>query len=175
MTFGSVGTFAIEAGELVQFKSIQGYYIQFRFWVDNSPFGDWDDRIPLVPSIKYTQEFCENSKKRFNDACLNLSSSDLVHQLRDAFYSYDYKSGSSYVSDLRCIHHLDDVGMGAVVDRYGIVVVSFSCEIDRIVVKNLENNIIEKDISLAHGVIDSACTEYISWGRSKLGWGDNIG
>jgi hypothetical protein len=166
MLFGHMGTFAIEIGEV---NNIQGsIYCQFRFWINGTAVGDWEDRIPLLASVLYTREFCGYSKQRIDLRFQLMEAQDIVKEVYDNYFAADYKTCDPEIGRQRDIFHLDPVGMGAIIDKYGIVLVSASFTESRLVVKDWIHKGAIFECRLPFGVVEQAGMEYVDWGIETL-------
>ena len=85
----------------------------------------------------------------------------------DAFFSYDYTTDGGLVPYLRDRHHLDDIGMGAVHDKYGLILVVTSSGKERVIAKDLQKEVIVADISVPLGFVESVLSQYVEWGKSR--------
>jgi hypothetical protein len=169
MDFGDRKSFAIEIGEIERSPGKCDVSAQFRFWIGGTPIGDWDDRISLKASIVYMKVFCRYSDYRIVPSCATMSAEEVFEKLYQGFFGHDYTVSAPVVPNLRDRHHMDDIGMGAVVDKYGIVVVRPSASGQRVIVKDLARSAIIIDITLPDGVIEAAGADYIAWGEHEIG------
>lgn len=167
MIFGNKGLFAVEVGECEWHSGSSGPYVQFRYWVGDTPVGDWSDRISFVASAGYASviigaEF-DRRRSPFPDELPDVVFRDAY----DAFFSYDYTTDGGLVPYLRDRHHLDDIGMGAVHDKYGLILVVTSSGKERVIAKDLRKEVIVADISVPLGFVESVLSEYVEWGKSR--------
>ncbi len=123
MIFGS-RSFGIEVGELTTETGSKTTLVQFRFLVNNKEIGDWEDRIRLRDSLHYLRIFLDCKKYRMRYDLADASSCKVFKDVYDAFFEYDYGSAPLQKPNLRDRFHLDDIGLGAVLDRYGIVILT---------------------------------------------------
>jgi len=167
MIFGDKGLFAVEVGECEWYPGSSGPYVQFRFWVGNTPVGDWDDRISFVASAGYANVIrsTELDRRRlpFPDELPDVVFRDAY----DAFFSLDYTTDPGVLPFLRDRYHLDDIGMGAIHDRFGLIVVVTTGGKERVIVKDLRKECIIADISVPLGFVESVLSEYVEWGKSR--------
>lgn len=162
MLFGNRSEFAIEIGEVVTYASAPGYFIQLQLHIGNKAIGDWNDRIPIDPSIRIAKTLLVTSPERRMARFPTSDPRDVLAEVFDAFY----KEISLESPDLRDIFHVEDLGLQAVCDRFGIVVVGATAESDRCIVKDLETNAIDTDIQLPVGFFESVLTNYICWSET---------
>lgn len=168
MIFGDPATFAVEAGAFEDPSLWGGLYLQFRFWIDGQPIGDWEDRIQLTASIGYAGSLCETECCRREWLFHDTSPEDIFQAVYDGFFEYDYTNDPILNPNLRDRFHVDDIGMGAVEDKYGLVLVGSSTDAERLIVKDLRKGIFLADVSLPFGFVESVLNVYIEWGRSQL-------
>lgn len=165
MLFGTKEQFGIEIGDV---QSLQGgVYCQFRFWISGKAIGDWEDRIPLFASVVNMRRFCEHLKERIDPRFAG-DANVVFRDVYEAFYSADYTACDPDVANLRDRFHLEDVGMGAIVDKYGIVVVSPSAKESRIIVKDWTRNGSIWECSLPFGDVERIGWEYVDWANQVL-------
>lgn len=168
MIFGNPATFAIEIGAVEQPPHGAGLFIQFRFWVDSQPIGDWEDRIPLIASIENARTLCANESDRCEWLFNETSPDDIFQAVYDGFFEYDYTKDPILTPNLRDRFHLDGIGMGAIQDKYGLVLVGSSSDSERIIVKDIRKHILLADVLLRFGFVESAVNAYSEWGRSQV-------
>jgi len=168
MFFGSPDNFGIEIGELITYPDFPGTYIQFRFWIGNVAIGDWNDRISLIASIKSAFEVCEAEKERRLTPFDNIQTTELFKAVYEAYFSWDYTNDPVTWRNLSAIYHLDRIGMGAIEDKYGLILVATQEGKERVVVKDLKQDQFVADVSITLGFIESTLGDYIAWGRSRL-------
>jgi len=168
MIFGEGHPFAIEIGDQETYPGSPGIYVQFRFWINGTPIGDWDDRIPLVASVEYASEICDTESRR-QYATFAPSTPDEVFQATyDAFFSYDYTKEPIVDPNLRDTFHLDGIGMGAVQDKYGLVLVNSSDGRERLIAKDLKQDCFIADVAVPLGSVETVLKEFVEWGRKAL-------
>lgn len=167
MMFGTSNQFAIEVGELVRYPEYPGLYVQFRFWVADIPIGDWDDRIPLVTSVRYAHESFEMSESRLRSPIAERLAEEVFNNVYEAYYRSEYDPTSEVWTspDYRQRFHLDEIGMGAIQDKYGLIIVASSDGTERVIAKDLKHEQIIADLSLPRGLFESVMREYAEWGR----------
>lgn len=168
MIFGSPDKFAVEIGAVERFPGFTGLYVQFRFWIDGVPIGDWEERIFLVASISYMQIFCETAELRQGQLFEGVPATEVFQTVYAAFYAYDYSKSPVLVPNLRDRFHLDAIGMGATQDKFGLVIVASSEDAERIIAKDLREDQIIADVVVPFGFAESAGNAYIEWGRIQL-------
>lgn len=168
MIFGKTDRFAIEIGQLDSYPEASGLFVQFRYWVGNVPIGDWDERIPLGASVEAacTIRNTQEARQRSSFA-LNLPD-DVFRAVYDAFFAYDYSKHPVEVPNLRDRFHLDDIGLGAIQDRYGLVVIVSSEGLERVIARDLRLELFIADVSMPIGFVESVLSEYVEWGRTEL-------
>lgn len=166
MMFGSKGRFGIEIGEVETIAS--NVYCQFRFWMCDTPVGDWEDRISLHASAEYMRQFCQHQYMRIDRRFEALSANEIIAEVHDAFFHADPVDQFVDQPDLRDIFHLDDIGMSATIDKYSIVLVSPSALSARLVVKDWTAGGIVRECPLQFGDVERAGVEYVSWAHQKL-------
>jgi hypothetical protein len=165
---GTPAIFAIETGAVDRSAYDGGIYIQFRFWIDCQPIGDWDDRIPLAASIENANTVIRNQPYRRERLFGDASPDEILRSVYDRFFEYDYTKDPIVVPNLRDRFHLDDIGMGAMYDKFGVVLVGFSRDVERILAKDLRHCKVLSDVRAPFGIIESVLSLYIEWGRSYL-------
>ena len=106
------------------------------------------------------RRFCEHSKERI-DPRFAVDANSVFREVYEAFVAADYTVCDPDVANLRDRFHLDDIGMGAIVDKYGIVVVSPSAKESRIIVKDWSRNGVISEYSLPFGDVERIGWEYI--------------
>lgn len=168
MLFGDPEHFAIEIGEVVSYPGFPGLYVQFRFWIDKAPIGDWDDRIPLNASTKWASQFRDMEMERQRTPFPHASSSNLFREVYDQYFSYDYTNDTVSWLSLNAIYHLDAIGMGAVEDKFGLILIATVDGTERLIAKNLKNEQFVGDEFLPLGTVQSTLTKYITWGQNLL-------
>ncbi|QVL33841.1 hypothetical protein KIH39_08020 [Telmatocola sphagniphila] len=168
MILGKTDRFAIEIGQLELYPEASGLFVQFRFWVANFPVGDWDDRIPLGASID-TACLIRNTEwaRQLSPFAPSLPD-DMFRAVYDAFFAYDYSKDPVEAPNLRDRFHLDDIGLGAIQDKYGLILVVSLEGLERVIVKDLRQEQFIADVSMPLGFVESVLNEYIEWGRTKL-------
>ena len=147
MIFGDRETFAIEIGAIRSFPNAPGSFVHIRFWIGNEAIGDWDDFVPLDPSVETARTIIATAEMRRKSMFGSTPSAEVFHQTYDAFYVDDDNSNPN----LRDRFHLDDIGMGAVQDKYGLVLVGATCDVERVIVKDFRSNRIISDVSMPMG------------------------
>lgn len=168
MIIGTSDTFAIEIGEEEPHPEFRDVYVRFRYWVDRVPVGDWNELISLSASIQGAAGTCAKEGERRRLAYAPCPSSNLFREVYDAVFSLHCFVGRSGGVDLRALYHLDAIGMGALRNKYGLVLVASSDGMERIVVKDLNQEQFIADVFLPLGTVESTLTQYIAWGRSRL-------
>lgn len=168
MIFGSKDTFAIEISECEWRPGSPGSYVQFRFWVGDIPIGDWNDRISLIASASNAGALYGTE---FDRRCTPLPEgppSDVFRDAYDAFFSYDYATDPVVVPNLRDRYHLDEIGMGAVQDKYGLILVAMTKGLERVIVRDLRRDLFIADVSAPLGFAESVLDDHVKWGRSQV-------
>lgn len=166
MLFGQKDRFGIEIGEV---ELLQGaLYCQFRFWICGTPIGDWEDRIPLQASIEHMRVFCSHSANRGGVYFGGRPADHVFEEVYHAFYTADYTKCPVEVPNLRDRFHLDEIGMSAVLDKYGLVLVASSPAETRLIVENLVMNAILCDCPLRFGEVEEVGLAYLAWGKEAL-------
>ncbi|MBL8817441.1 MAG: hypothetical protein JNL58_15545 [Planctomyces sp.] len=168
MIFGKTDSFAIEVGELESYLNFSGIYVQFRFWIGKVPVGDWNDRISLQASIENACTILETEAMRQLSPFAQNHASDVFQAVYDAFYSYDYTKAPVVIPNLRDQFHLDEIGMGAIQDKYGLILVATSNSLERVIAKDLRQELLIADVSVPVGFVESVLREFIEWGRTLL-------
>lgn len=166
MLFGEKTRFAIEIGSI---EPLHGHpFCQFRFWVCGTPIGDWDDCIPVRASVENMRLFCHYSTHRVNADFGHASPQEVFEWIYDAFFSADYTEQLPEVPNLRDRFHMDDIGMSATLDKFGIVLVAPSVTSTRLIVKDLSLGTFICDCRLHFGEVEEVGKAYIAWGDSLL-------
>ena len=168
MIFGTSDTFAIEIGAVESFPKAAGLFVQFRFWACNVPMGDWNDRIPLISSIENARTICATGYVQRAQPFGQSLDTEVFQKVYDGFFSYDYLSNPIENPNRRDCFHLDGIGMGAIEDKYGLVVVASSTTMERVIAKDLKQERMIVDVSLPIGFVETALNEYICWGTTQL-------
>lgn len=167
MIFGS-RYFGIEVGELTTEAGSGTTLVQFRFLVKDREIGDWEDRIRLRDSLHYSRVFLDCKGQRMRTDLANANSDDVFKNLYDAFFDYDYSSAPLQKPNLRDKFHLDDVGLGAISDRYGLVIVDISDKESRIIVKKFSGSEFVADQKIPSDEVNKVFQDYLNWGESKV-------
>jgi hypothetical protein len=81
-----------------------------------------------------------------------------------AFYDQDPFTDQA-VPDLRDRHHMDDIGMGAIQDKFGVVVVEETSGQQRVIVKDLRAEMIAADVRLPNATVEEVGRQYICWAK----------
>jgi hypothetical protein len=168
MVFGQPESFGIEIGAADSYPEFKDFYVQFRFRVGSVPMGDWDDRISLSASTHCASLFCDMEPGRRGAPFAPVSPAQLFQQVYDAYFSHGCFIGRSGSPDLRAVHHLDPIGMGAIRDRYGLILVASADGLERVLAKDLQQERFIADVSLPMGSVEAVLAQYIDWGRSRL-------
>jgi len=139
--------------------------------VDDHEIGDWEDRIRLRDSLHYTKAFLDCKGNRMRTDLAGADSDDVFKKLYEDFYDYeyDYSSASLQNPNLRDRFHLDDIGLGAISDRFGLLIVEISKEDSRIIVKKFADSVIVADQRIRSVDVDKVFQEYLKWGASQIG------
>ncbi len=167
MFFGDPNHFAIEIGETVSYPGFSGLYVQFRFWFGKAPIGDWGDRIPMSGSIGWASQFRDIKPERRRNPFPLAPSANLFREVYDQYFSCDYTQDPVSWRNLSAIYHLDAIGMGAVEDKFGLILVATVDGTERVLAKNLKNDQFVGDEILPLGTVESILTQYIAWGKSQ--------
>lgn len=167
MIFGS-SSFGIEVGELTTEIGSDNTLVQFRFIVGDHEIGDWEDRIRLRDSLHYSKIFLECKAHRMRGDLANADSIAVFESIYDAFFDYDYGSAPPQSPNLRDRFHLDDIGLGAISDRFGLVIVDISENDSRIIVKKFADSEIVADQQIPSLEVDKAFQEYLTWGEPQV-------
>lgn len=168
MIFGKASRFAIEIGDQEKYPDYPGVYVQFRFWISGIPIGDWDDRIAVSASVGYASTVCDTQPWRQRRRFASSVSGEVFRAVYDDYFSCDYMKQPVVAPDLRDTFHLDGVGMGAVQDKYGLVLVTSSEGLERLIAKDLRQDRFVADIVVPLGFVESVLCEYIAWGKALL-------
>lgn len=168
MLFGTTDSFAIEIGELTTFPGVAGPYVQFRFWLNSIPIGDWSDRIPLGASIENARTVRDTQPLRQSSPAFDGPPVDVFREVYDAFFSWDYTKDPVVSPNLRDRFHLDEIGMAAVRDRYGLVLVAASDGRERVLAKDLIQECFIAAVAVPSDFIESVLSDYIEWGQRQL-------
>ena len=167
MIFGHPAAFAIEIGVIERFSDSTDLFVQFRFRIGGCAIGDWDDRISLIASIENSVIVCKNEHYRREYSFEFLDSHDAFRAAYDAFFSYDYSTDPILIPSLRDRFHLDWIGMGAIQDKYGVLILQNSPNSDRIIVKDLNNGNFIVDILIKTRSVDNTLSDYITWFKAR--------
>ncbi len=167
MLFGDPNLFAIEIGEAVSYPGFSGLYVQFRFWIGKAPIGDWDDRIPLSGSIGWASQFRDMEPERRRSPFPPAPCPNLFQEVYDQYFSCDYTNDPISWRSLNAIYHLDAIGMGAIEDKFGLILIDTVDGTERVIAKNLKNDQFVGDVILPLGTVESILTHYIAWGKDK--------
>jgi hypothetical protein len=168
MIFGTKNIFAIEIGECERRPGSPGPYVQFRFWVGEIPIGDWNDRISIIASTGYASTLCSTEFVRRRSPFPGGPPSDVFGDAYDAFFSHDYATDPVVFPNLRDRYHLDEIGMGAVQDKYGLILVATTEGLERVIVRDLRSDLFIADVWAPLGFAESVLNDYVKWGRSQL-------
>lgn len=170
MIFGNKDCFAIEVGNFEMYPESSGIYAQFRFWVGAVPIGDWNDRIPFFASIEYARRACEMEQRRLGSPIVEQLPDAVFETIYDNYYRLDYDSESEIwaTPDYREVFHLDGIGMGAVQDKYGLILFAASHSLERVIAKDLRKELYLADVSMPLGFAESAMCEYVEWGHMQI-------
>jgi Immunity protein 42 len=168
MMFGDRDTFAIEVGAVEQYSVALGLFVQFQFWIGGLPIGDWEDRIPLGASARNFETLCDNAENRRERLFEHIPATEVFQTVYDAFFAYDYRKSPVLIPNLRDRFHMDDIGLGSVRDKYGIVIVASSMNTERIIVKDLRQDTIIADVVVPFGFVESVGGDYINWEQTQL-------
>lgn len=171
MIIGSPDTFGIEIGAVESYSGYAGLYVQFRFWIGNMPIGDWDDRISLIASVEYARMICANDKSRRVSPFARSMPAEVFQEVYDNYFSndnYDHTKAPWVDPDYRDRFHMDGIGMGAIQDKYGIVLVDTSEGSERVIAKDLSQGLFIADVSVPLCFVESVLLDYIEWGKTQL-------
>ncbi len=166
MIFGNKGLFAVEVGECKWYPGAPGPYVQFRYWVGNTPVGDWEDRISFVASAGYVGVIQRTELDRRRSPFDDDLPAVVFNDAYEAFFTADHASAPGVAPYLRDRHHLDDIGMGAVLDKYALILVVTTDGKERVIVKDLRSDLFVADVSVPLGFVESVLSEYVEWGQS---------
>jgi hypothetical protein len=165
MLFGRKNDFAIEIGEVLP-EGYNGPSCQFRFWIGGRPIGDWDDRISLLTSVHWMQLLIDQRPFRTAESTADESTEAVFMAVYDAFFDADpFNPGPA--EHYRDRHHLDDIGLGAISDKFGLVVVELPSREQRVVVKDFRAEMIAADVRLPEATVEEVGQQYIRWARSN--------
>lgn len=114
------------------------------------------------------REFLENAAFRRDESAGSKQPDELFASTFKAFYDYDYSRNPERRPNLRDIYHLNEVGLGATCDRFGIVVIEVADDSSRIIAKDLRSDIIVLDHLVASSEIARAGQEFIRWAEARL-------
>ena len=167
MLFGNALRFGIEIGKTGLWPDGR-LYCQFRFWVCGKPIGDWDDRISVYSSASYMRDFCGFAKERAAQRFPDMDATETFDRVYDAFFRADYLVQKPESPNLRDRFHLDWVGMGAIMDKYGIVLVATTETEARLIVKDLRRDVIDCDCMLRNGEVEDIGQAYWAWATDAL-------
>lgn len=165
--FGDQNLFGIETGEVSFYPESAKVVVQFRFWMANQAIGDWVDRISLYGSILAMRDFCLYSQQRINPECENQPAEHIYSNVYDYFFETECLLPGNGPR-LRDVFHMDFIGLGAIEDLYGIILVATSGKMARIIVRDLRRMAIVVDQSLPFGEVERVGYEYIEWGNQQL-------
>jgi hypothetical protein len=168
MVFGRHDIFAIEVGAPELYQDSPVPFVQFRFWIGNIQVGDWDDRISLLASIENACTTCDTEHARRRSAFAQVSAAEAFRATYDSFYSYDYTTNPVLIPNLRDQFHLDEIGMSAIHDKFGLILIASPGGFARIIAKDLRQELIIADVSMPQGFAEAVLCQYIQWGRSQL-------
>lgn len=166
MMFGNPESIAIEVGKTAM--AADGIkYVQFRLIIARQAFGNWAEPISLTACAANMKEFLKNSVFRKNPAAKEQGPEELFASTFDAFYDYDYSSQPVLRPNLRDRYHLNEIGLGAIRDQYGIVVVEVAPNISRVVAKDLRTDQILLDHIVETNEIGRMGVQFIEWTEGK--------
>jgi hypothetical protein len=162
MLFGEVRSFAIESSDI--FKDVElGPFVHLRFWVGGVTVGDWRAFVPLSASVEHANAFIENARyRRERVFAQNVAAEEVLSQVYDAFFSWDYRQGA-LSPNLRDRFHLDEIGLTSLQDKYGIVVVCTSEELDRVIVRDLVQGTVMADAPIRTGYAETVLESFSAW------------
>jgi hypothetical protein len=168
LIFGDRKSFGIEIGDV--HNSPNGVFVQIRFWVQAMPIGEWNDLVALEPCVYHASVILQNARFRIDAVFGELTTSEIVVKVYDAFFNYDYSVPNSIrAPNLRDCFHLDEICGSAVMDRYGVVVVSPSALESRVIVKDLKQHSIIAEATIPTDRFEASITEFVTWGEKREG------
>jgi len=168
MLFGQTDLFAIEIGQADPQPQFRDVYIQFRFWIAKVPVGDWNEQISLSASTKAASLFCDLHPQRLRTPFAPAPATTLFQQVYEAWFSLNCFVGKSGAPDLRTLHHLDPIAMGATRDRFGLILVASPDGTDRLLAKDLNQNRFIADQTLPQGSVETLLSQYTAWATAQL-------
>ena len=168
MLFGQTEQFAIEIGAGEEQPQFHDLYVPFRFWVDQVPLGDWTEQISLSASARAAAHWCDLRPRRQRAPFAPVPPAALFQQVYEAYYSLSCFVGTSGGPDLRTLHHLDPIGMGALRDRFGILLVATQDGQARILARDLAHNRFNADLLLPEGLAETTLSQYAAWASERL-------
>lgn len=168
MLFGQPDLFAIEIGQPEPQPQFHDVYIRFRFWITRLPVGDSAEQISLSASTRAASLLCDLQPQRRNTPFAPAPAATLFQQVYDAWFSLNCFFGKSGSPDLRTLHHLDPIAMGATRDQYGLILVATTDGTDRLLAKDLNQNRLIADQPLPQGSVESTLSQYIAWAKIQL-------
>jgi len=168
MLFGQPDLFAIEIGQADPQPQFHDVYIQFRFWIAKVPVGDCHEQISLSASTKAASLFCGLQPQRRRTLFPSAPAATLFQQVYEAWFSLNCFVGKSGTPDLRTLHHLDPIAMGATRDRFGLILVASPDGTDRLLAKDLNQNRFIADQTLPQGSVETILSQYIAWATVQL-------
>ncbi|KEQ16545.1 Imm42 family immunity protein [Endozoicomonas numazuensis] len=132
-------------------------YANFCFWVNNQKLGNFEEEVILSSTIKYLEIFLDNCSNRTINFLSGLTKEEIFGYIYDGVM-HTLPSGENklhesiaraepekiedyrYLSQLRKIFHLDDVGGSAFWDKYNVILFNdLYLKVQRIIWRNLSD------------------------------------
>lgn len=167
MMFGEVRSFAIESSDILKDVG-PGPFVHLRFWVGGVAVGDWRAFVPLSASVEHANVFIENARyRRERVFARQTTAEEILLQVYDAFFNSDYRQGA-FFPNLRDRFHLDEIGLASLQDQYGIVIVTTSGDLDRVIVRDVVQGAVVADVAITTGNAEAALVTFSAWAAGLI-------
>jgi hypothetical protein len=157
VTFGDSDSFCIE----VEPADLEGHcHLIFR--ANGAAMGRGDEYTLLLGCVNWARHFLAHSEQRVATASSSDSPAELMHRFYDAVYSQNNELSWGAAGRLRDIHHMDDIGMESLRDKYSVILVQIGTESDVLVWRDFDSNRIFS-ATMPFGAVDRALREFVAF------------
>jgi hypothetical protein len=157
LTFGDSDSFCIE----VEPADLEGQcHLVFR--ANGAAIGRRDEYTLLHGCVNWARHFLAHSAHRVASASRSESPVELMTKFYDVVYSEKAGISDAGVHRLRDVHHMDDIGMESLRDKYSVILVQVGTESDVLVWRELNSNRIFS-ATMPFGAVDRALREFVAF------------
>ena len=112
------------------------------------------------------REFCSHRERRVDPSFALATASEVFAAVYERFFKLDYRKVPYEDPNLRDRFHMDAIGMSAIQDKYGIILVGHSEQHARLIMKDWTAGGRLSECHIPSGMVEEVGAQYIDWSRN---------